>query len=110
MGHIIEISTDNISDLKLLKLHLEYFILEANNWIRDDYSDYFNPTFNPEFNKSRNELIANLKLELDELQELFDEAWSDVKIPSYTVSSKTTFKKLILGFKGEDLNNHSLVI
>lgn len=110
VGHIIEISTDNISDLKLLKLHLEYFILEANNWIRDDYSDYFNPTFNPEFNKSRNELIANLKLELDELQELFDEAWSDVKIPSYTVSSKTTFKKLILGFKGEDLNNHSLVI
>ena len=91
IGHIINISVDNISDLKLLKLHLKYFILEAN----DDY----NPTL--EFNKSRNDLIASLKLDLNELQEIFDEAWDEVKIPSYTVSKKDTFKKLILVF-----NNH----
>ena len=100
----INISVDNISDLKLLKLHIKYFILEANNWICDDYSDYYNPSFNLEFNKSRNDLIASLKLELNELQEIFDEAWSEVKIPSYTVTKADTFKKLILAFNGEDLN------
>lgn len=63
IGHIINISVDNISDLKLLKLHIKYFILEANNWICDDYSDYYNPSFNLEFNKSRNDLIVSLKLE-----------------------------------------------
>lgn len=104
IGHIINISVDNISDLKLLKLHIKYFILEANNWICDDYSDYYNPSFNLEFNKSRNDLIASLKLELNELQEIFDEAWSEVKIPSYTVTKADTFKKLILAFNGEDLN------
>ena len=45
-----------------------------------------------------------LKLELNELQEIFDEAWSEVKIPSYTVTKADTFKKLILAFNGEDLN------
>ena len=40
------------SDLKLLKLHIKYFILEANNWICDDYSDYYNPSFNLEFSTS----------------------------------------------------------
>lgn len=104
IGHIINISVDNISDLKLLKLHIKYFILEANNWICDDYSDYYNPSFNLEFNKSRNDLIASLKLELNELQEIFDEAWSEVKIPSYTVTKADTFKKLILAFNGGDLN------
>jgi hypothetical protein len=104
IGHIINISVDNISDLKLLKLHIKYFILEANNWICDDYSDYYNPSFNLEFNKSRNDLIVSLKLELNELQEIFDEAWSEVKIPSYTVTKADTFKKLILAFNGGDLN------
>ena len=104
IGHIINISVDNISDLKLLKLHIKYFILEANNWIYDDYSDYYNPSFNLEFNKSRNDLIVSLKLELNELQEIFDEAWSEVKIPSYTVTKADTFKKLILAFNGGDLN------
>lgn len=104
IGHIINISVDNISDLKLLKLHIKYFILEANNWICDDYSDYYNPSFNLEFNKSRNDLIVSLKLELNELQEIFDESWSEVKIPSYTVTKADTFKKLILAFNGGDLN------
>ena len=104
MGHIIAISPGNISDLKLLKLHFQYFILEANNWIKNDYNDYKHAIFNPNLNKTRNELISNLKLELDELQEIFDESWNDVKIPYYCVSKKDTFKKLILAFNGEDLN------
>lgn len=104
IGHIIAISPGNISDLKLLKLHFQYFILEANNWIKNDYNDYKHAIFNPNLNKTRNELIANLKLELDELQEIFDESWDDVKIPYYCVSKKDTFKKLILAFNGEDLN------
>ncbi|WP_299523666.1 hypothetical protein [uncultured Methanobrevibacter sp.] len=105
IGHLINASVGNISDLKLLKLHLQYFILEINNWISDGYNDYFNTSFNPDFNKSRNELIASLKLELDELQEIFNEALNDVKIPSFAVSKNSMFKKLILAFNGEDLNN-----
>ena len=94
-----------VTDLKLLKLHFQYFILEANNWIHDDYSDYCNPSFDLKFNKSRNDLIASLKLELNELQEIFNEAWNEVKIPSYTLEKADAFKKLILAFDGKDLNS-----
>ena len=85
IGNIINISVDNISDLKLLKLHLKYFIL--------DFDEDYDSTL--EINKSRNELIASLKLELNDLQEIFDEAWDEVKVP---FSKKDTFKKLILAF------------
>lgn len=105
LGNLINVSVNNISDLKLLKLHFQYFILEANNWIHDYYSDYCNPSFDLKFNKSRNDLIASLKLELNELQEIFNEAWDEVKIPSYTLAKADVFKKLILAFDGKDLNS-----
>lgn len=105
LGNLINVSVNNISDLKLLKLHFQYFILEANNWIHDYYSDYCNPSFDLKFNKSRNDLIASLKLELNELQEIFNEAWDEVKIPSYTLAKADAFKKLILAFDGKDLNS-----
>lgn len=44
--------------------------------------------------------VGKILMEYD----LFDEAWSEVKIPSYTVTKADTFKKLILAFNGEDLN------
>lgn len=105
LGNLINVSVNNISDLKLLKLHFQYFILEANNWIHDDYSDYCNPSFDLKFNKFRNDLIASLKLELNELQEIFNEAWDEVKIPSYTLAKADAFKKLILAFDGKELNS-----
>lgn len=105
LGNLINVSVNNISDLKLLKLYFQYFILEANNWIHDDYSDYCNLSFDLKFNKSRNDLIANLKLELNELQEIFNEACDEVKIPSYTLAKADAFKKLILAFDGKDLNS-----
>lgn len=99
LGNLINVSVNNIGDLKLLKLHFQYFILEVNNWIHDYYSDYCNPSFDLKFNKSRNDLIASLKLELNELQEIFNE------IPSYTLAKADVFKKLILAFDGKDLNS-----
>lgn len=60
-----------------------------------------------EYEIVNNNIFGNefeLKLKLNELQEIFDEAWSEVKIPSYTVTKADTFKKLILAFNGGDLN------
>lgn len=61
--------------------------------------------FDLKFNKFRNDLIASLKLELNELQEIFNEAWDEVKIPSYTLAKADAFKKLILAFDGKELNS-----
>ena len=82
-------------------------IIDFASKLRKEFKQWTacNPSIDLKFNKSRNDLIASLKLELNELQEIFNEAWDEVKIPSYTLAKADVFKKLILAFDGKDLNS-----